>query len=153
MKETAKKIIILFVAATVFFTGMGVTIMEYCCSWCSEHSDFLSKSHSCCSIHGKENISFFDQCSNSSEDPSFIHLPSSVDNDPHCKASRLSIDIDAFIFKPILSSIFVWVNENTILKHNTPSFSVDNRQEWGRLGPPILYSPRAYLSFIRILII
>lgn len=139
----------LFMAATIFFVGAGVTIVNLCCSGCtdtvlsiassgdernSHHMESAPKADSCCSSKGME----------SSECPS--HSENS------CSIERISIDIYNAIYKPDLSGLLVW--SATPLHYGfTFLSSVAENHIQPDVKEHIPIPPRDYLSLIRILII
>ena len=153
--KSVQRIILLIVAVTVFFTGAGVTIINYCCTSCSGQTLFMAEKHQCCSASD-----------HSHQDGSCRTLPSAAKteanacesstyaNDTHCTASRLSIDIDASSFRPQISIPFVWVSDAIVPILDV--FVADSRHAGELLAcfsPPPDITPREYLSFIQVLII
>ncbi len=155
MKRFAQNFILIIAAATVFFTGAGVTIINYCCNSCSEQTLFMTEQHTCCSLEHQKAEQKGDCCSmhkdvshnESCEDTSFTQ-------DISCTTSRLSIDIDASSFRPIVSVPFVWISD---VSPTIPlSILTDNSlytQDNSIFESPPDIPPREYLSLIRVLII
>ncbi|MDU1889821.1 MAG: hypothetical protein E6767_03960 [Dysgonomonas sp.] len=148
MKRLAQNIILIIAAVTVFFTGTGVTIMNFCCSNCAEQTFFMTQAHTCC-LEAAENKSC---CSSHQEATDYSdHC---YKNDSHCKASRLSVDIDSSTSRPHVITPFVWVADAAwILPINILPSRVDSAVDTIQFESPPKILPREYLSLIRVLII
>lgn len=156
MKRFAQNFILIIAAVTVFFTGAGVTIINYCCNSCSEQTLFMTEQHTCCSLEHQKTEQESDCCSmhkDVSHDES-CESDTSFTQDVSCTTSRLSIDIDASSFRPIVTVPFVWISgvsptiPLSILTDNSVYIEGDSIFE----SPPDI-PPREYLSLIRVLII
>lgn len=152
--KSVQRIILLIVAVTVFFTGAGVTIINYCCTSCSGQTLFMTEKHQCCSAseHSHNGGSC---CALPSEEINANACEGmAYANDTHCTTSRLSIDIDASSFRPQISIPFVWVSDAIVPVLDV--FVVDSGRAGDLLAcfsPPPDITPREYLSFIQVLII
>ncbi|MFT3993768.1 MAG: hypothetical protein QM660_05640 [Dysgonomonas sp.] len=157
MKSRIYHIAILITAIAVFFTGTGVTVMNYCCSGCvSEFLSFNTQSCTCSAQHESETHMGGTCCSVSMEHEDMQHSDCNeniVATSNHCSSSRLSIDLDASMFRPHVATPFVWLStlgDNTsyllprIIEYADAEDYVDD--------PPTM-QPRSYLSLIRVLII
>lgn len=152
MKRFAKISVLLIIAVTVFFTGAGVTIINYCCSSCNEQTLFMTEKHACCakSVHLSETKS----CCSANNENTTANEGQAYRNDPHCTASRLSIDIDASSFRSQVYSPFVWVtNIPFCLTERFPSYNEINQLFFIRFKSPPDISPERYLSIIQTFII
>lgn len=148
-----QRIIIVIIAATVFLTGAGVTIINYCCTSCSGQTLFITTNHVCCneSQHSSEGESC---CSSEKKINNKICEGLQIGDLSHCTASRLSIDIDASSYRPQILVPFVWLSDTTI--YLLDNFTINNEPAinifaQSKAPPEIL--PREYLSFIQVLII
>jgi len=152
MKKFAQSIIILIAAVAVFFTGTGVTIVNYCCSGCTvEQTLVMTKAHTCCSQKAGEATETPSCCSTHTQLQTGDAYAFS--DGSHCKASRLSADIDGSVFRPHVSNPFIWISDiQPVAQVTTVSLteSIDNLTQ---LEPPPNILPREYLSLIRVLII
>lgn len=155
MKVKYHNILVLFLAAIVFFVGAGVTIVDLCCSKCVDnvmsmrlHPDDCSMAEmkietpSCCSLE--------DHSIDHSEDAA---LCASGHTGKCCEAKRVSIDLDRSVYLPNLLHTMVWTivpafisNFHLISDTNEPLIA-------GEARDPIPIPPRNYLSLIRVLII
>lgn len=161
MKQYIHKIILLIAAIAVFTTGMGVNLVKYCCADCQKEVIFML-GHDCNEIHhhyhnsccNHEDISSTINHDGHTHDLSSVSSNGCINNDSHCSISRISIDLDSFVFnKPQLVAPVVWLSEVPVLllKLIPQEILCSNRCE--HLEIPPSDPPRAYLSFIRILII
>lgn len=151
MKRKYRNILVLFLAAIVFFVGAGVTVVDLCCSKCvgqvmsmNIHMDDCMKaemkteSPSCCSQE------------NHSEDAS---LCVSGHTNKCCEAKRVSIDINHTVSQTSLLHLMVWtlvrsfICNSLLVSDNNESLLVAESRD------PIPIPPRNYLSLIRVLII
>lgn len=155
MKKFVQRFILLIAAATIFFTGAGVTIINYCCTDCSGQTLIMTEKHTCCAEGQHEVEPVKSCCSDPEENTNNDSCTNSTfSQDMHCTASRLSIDIDASSFRPHLSAPFVWISET--LSYISLSISSDNTiytDDYISFKSPPDIPPREYLSLIRILII
>lgn len=155
MKKLAYRIILLIAAVTVFFTGAGVTFVNYCCSGCTvEQTLVMTKVHSCCS---QKTVAEKKPSCCSSHTQVTDQTDSgecSLSGKGHCKASRLSADIDMSVFRPHVSSPFVWISDALpVLPVNMLSGQVETTDIYTRFESPPDIPPREYLTLIRVLII
>lgn len=148
-----QKIIIVIIAATVFLTGAGVTIINYCCTSCSGQTLFMTEKHVCCadSQHPHEGKSCCSPVKDISKDTceglAYTDLS-------HCTASRMSIDIDASSYRPQISIPFIWVSDAMIYSSDRYLFNDEAiTNESTHLEAPPESPPREYLSLIQVLII
>jgi hypothetical protein len=155
MKKFVQKFILLIAAATVFFTGAGVTIINYCCTSCSGQTLIMTEKHVCCAQEQHIAEPATNCCPVQTETAQNDPCGNSVfSQDMHCTASRLSMDIDASSFRPLISVPFVWISG--ILPYIPVSASSDNAtcaDGYTTFEPPPDIPPREYLSLISILII
>jgi len=153
MKKFAQISLLLIVAVTVFLTGAGVTIVNYCCTSCSGQTLFMTGIHTCCDKinYAEENQSC---CSHHETICDDTNNGFEYGKDTHCTASRLSIDIDASSFRPQVSIPFVWISDASF---TLPAILLPDDAEctndYIHFKTPPDISPREYLSFIRVLII
>lgn len=151
MEMKYRNILVLFLAAIVFFVGAGVTVVDLCCSRCIEQvmslnvhkgdcmkTEMKAEAPSCCSHY------------NHSEDAT---LGVSEHTDKCCEAKRVSIDINYTVKQANLLHSMVWTlvpsfisNFLLIADNNEPLLIAEARD-------PIPIPPRNYLSLIRVLII
>lgn len=155
MKKFAKTSVLLIIAVTIFFTGIGVTVINFCCPSCSEQTLVMAKQHTCCTQKGID--SSFDKkccCSVNAVVQKESCGEKSYTNGMHCSSSRLSIDIDASSFRPHVSNPFVWISDAQLYSIGaTQTVGIYYAEEnWHFKVPPNIL-PREYLSLIRILII
>lgn len=151
MKKLAQHIMLLVITVTVFLTGTGVTIVNFCCSNCAEQTLFITKVHSCCSESASGETK---SCCSNSDKNSEANTCCDHTKKDHCKASRLSVDTDSSSYRPLVYNPFIWVSEAAaflpahILPINIESTDSDIKFE----SPPKI-PPREYLSLIKVLII
>ncbi|MFV0420001.1 MAG: hypothetical protein ACK5KT_14875 [Dysgonomonas sp.] len=153
MKKFAKIFMLFFVSATVFLTGAGVTIINYCCTSCSGQTLFMTEKHVCCadSEHSHEAKSC---CSHAKEMSNDTCEGLAYKDLSHCTASRVSIDIDASSYRPQISIPFVWISD--VMIFSTERLTADNEiiaDTFTHLKAPPEIPPREYLSLIQVLII
>lgn len=147
MKKFALRTVLLITSVIVFLTGTGVTIVNYCCSGCTvEQTLVVTKAHSCCSSTDDKQYS----CCNHSETQERDGC--SVENGNHCKASRISTDIDASAYRPHIASPFVWISD-TPITHLVALDQFENSDIYIKFESPPKIPPRDYLSLIRVLVI
>jgi len=155
MKKFVQRFILLIAAATVFFTGAGVTIINYCCNSCSGQTLIMTEKHVCCS-QGQHDVEPVKSCCSTSEEKIYDEAceRSVFSQDTHCTASRVSMDIDASSFRPQVSAPFVWISE--VLSDISLCISSDKiiyTDDYLSFKSPPDIPPREYLSLISILII
>ncbi|WP_163269865.1 hypothetical protein [Dysgonomonas sp. 511] len=148
MEKLIKKSIILVIAAAVFFTGAGITIMHYCCSSMSYRAVTVIQQHTCCAHTGNN-------AANSCCDESQKACAHDSDGaHKHCTSTRLSIDIDAASFRPHIALPFVWVLDVLPVFTQLLNCDLDSHiQHQQKENAPPNIPPREYLSIIRVLII
>ncbi|WP_081852516.1 hypothetical protein [Prevotella sp. 10(H)] len=153
MKKFGQTLILLVAAVTVFLTGAGVTIVNYCCTSCSGQTLFMTGQHVCCA-ESFENEEVMSCCSSHEAVVNETSETVCYDQDSHCTASRLSIDIDASSFRPHVSVPFMWISDAsfTPTSYILPE-KIEYSDEYIRFESPPDILPREYLSFIRVLII
>ncbi|NDV94733.1 hypothetical protein D0T84_07345 [Dysgonomonas sp. 521] len=153
MKKFAQRFILLIAAATVFFTGAGVTIINYCCTSCSGQTLFMTEQHICC-VQENDDIKAGSCCSEKEMSHDACESDSNFTKDTHCTASRLSIDIDASSFRPHVAIPFVWISDAfPVLSASIIPVKTEYAGDYTSFRSPPGIPPREYLSFIRILII
>jgi hypothetical protein len=148
MKKFGQTLILLIAAATVFFTGAGVTIMNYCCTTCSGQTLFMTEQHVCCAqARQVEDVSGCCSVKATAHHNTFK-------SDTHCTASRLSIDIDASSFRPQVATPFIWISDASLaVTLSIFPEKVEYTDEYAQFESPPGIPPRDYLSLIRVLII
>ncbi|MDH6310802.1 hypothetical protein M2451_003582 [Dysgonomonas sp. PFB1-18] len=155
MKRFAQNIILVIAAATVFFTGAGVTIINYCCASCSGQTLIMAQQHTCCAISHEQHTDATAPCCAATEAESHDSCETTAfSGETHCQASRLSIDIDAASFRPHVATPVVWISDNSLilasaLLPDTTEFA----DHYSLFKSPPDIPPREYLSLIRVLII
>lgn len=148
-----QRIMLLIVAATVFLTGAGVTIINYCCTSCSGQTLFITTNHICCT-ESQPSHEGGSCCSSEKEVSNEMCEGLQIADLSHCTASRLSIDIDASSYRPQVSIPFVWISDAATYLQD--SFTINNEQinnTFDRSKAPPEIPPRKYLSLIQVLII
>lgn len=155
MKKFGQSIIILIIAVTVFLTGAGVTIIDYCCSSCGGQTLFMTEQHICCiEDHAVVESESMTCCSigKLSKDDACENM--SFTKDSHCTASRVSADIDVSSFRPHVVIPFVWVSAAFYASPTNALFQkLYNIDDFIDFKSPPDIPPREYLSLIRVLII
>lgn len=151
MKKYAQNLILLIAAVTVFFTGAGVTIVNYCCTSCSGQTLFMAEQHICYAEQQEtENINSC--CAEKSSHDTCDEY--AYTKDTHCTASRLSMDIDASSFRPQVAIPFVWISDVSVtMPLAILSEKTANSDDYTLFKSPPNILPREYLSLIRVLII
>jgi hypothetical protein len=153
MKKFAQRFILLIAAVTVFLTGAGVTIVNYCCTSCSGQTLFMTEQHICCA-QGHNEAKAGSCCSAKETSHDTCENDSNFTQDTHCTASRLSIDIDASSFRPHVATPFVWISDALpVLCASIIPVKVEYADDYTSFRSPPDSPPREYLSFISILII
>jgi len=153
MKKFAQKTVLLIAAIAVFMTGAGVTIVNYCCSTYSGQTLLVTQQHVCCG-HGHSDKETGSCCSHQGH---LLHVDEGEDGvstDPHCSATRLSMDIDASSFRPHLLTPFVWISDAHFIQHpcllqHDPEHTATTY--YTDSSPDI--PPREYLTLLTVLII
>ncbi|MDR1091156.1 MAG: hypothetical protein LBL79_08790 [Prevotella sp.] len=160
MKKLVNRIILLIAAVAVFFTGAGVTCMIYCCSGCeTEQMLVVTKAHSCClqkDVAGETHSC----CASHTHHTQPSGRNTDADgcatrfDEGHCRISRLSADIDLPVFRPQVSSPFVWISDvYPVLLSGVLSGQINDAGIYSQFESPPNIPPREYLSLIRVLII
>jgi len=155
MKRFAQNIILVIAAATVFLTGAGVTIINYCCTSCSGQTLIMAQQHTCCATSHEQNTDVTASCcATTGSEGHDLCETTAYSGETHCQASRLSIDIDAASFRPHVAIPFVWISDNSLtlasaLLPETAEFA----DHYSLFKSPPDIPPREYLSLIRVLII
>lgn len=156
MRKFAQNIILVIAAATIFLTGAGVTIINYCCTSCSGQTLIMAQQHACCVMdHEQHTNTATSCCATTGSDSHDACETSTLSGETHCQASRLSIDIDAASFRPHVATPFIWISDNSLtltsalLPDNTAEFA----DHYSLFKSPPDIPPREYLSLIRVLII
>ncbi|MBB4037098.1 hypothetical protein GGR21_003013 [Dysgonomonas hofstadii] len=151
MKRFAQRILLLVAAATVFITGMGVTIVNCQCIACDKQPIFMSTQQLCCSSTAQA-----EQTKACCASQGSCHTTGQTEysKDKHCAISRVAIDIDASSFRPHVSTPFVWISDALFVQPISvlPDI-VEHDDEYIYYKTPPDTPPREYLSFIRVLII
>lgn len=152
MKKSAQRVILLIAAVAMFFTGAGVTIVNYCCTSCSGQTLFMTEQHICCAEEHHETED--ESCCSTKETPRDTCKSDAYTVDNHCTATRLSIDIDASSFKPHVAIPFVWISDATFaIAASILSARTERADDYSSFKSPPDIPPREYLSLIRVLII
>ena len=154
MKKSGHIIILLILAAVVFYTGTGVTIMKYCCPDCEPSYAIVGQKHTC---HNQDESS--DTCAMP------VSCPNCGDAEPDrnmssykvkgggCASTRVSVDLDSQHYRPQMQIPVVWLsimNSSSLWGKEEPAKAAEfvSYPE----SPPTIV-PRSYLSLIRVLII
>ena len=155
MKKFGHMIIVMILASVVFYTGTGVTIMNYCCSNCEDSHDIFAghdHKHHQMPVENEQNT-------NSSSCPHCLKIESDFcdlsynESDMNCTASRISLDIDSYQYRAQLSVPFVWLQDiSEISLQLTQDMSKSVNLFSDKESPPGII-PRTYLSRISVLII
>ncbi len=156
MKKFGQTIIILIIAVTVFLTGAGVTVIDYCCSSCGGQTLFMTEQHICCIEDQNTEAAQMASCCSMEKVSSKGDASenSSSTKDSHCTASRVSVDIDASSFRPHVVIPFIWVSDVPyVALVNTLFQRADSIDDFIDFRSPPDIPPREYLSLIRVLII
>lgn len=155
MKKITQHIVLLIAAIAVFFTGTGVTIINYCCSHCeAEQTLIMASVPDCCSQ--KKVVIEQTCCSdhNSSNNHKSDSDGCNVSNKEHCKATRLSSDIDIATARQHLQIPYVWISDlYSSLPTSIVLSKIEVADKLAELESPPDIPPREYLSLIRVLII
>ncbi|MBD8387989.1 hypothetical protein [Dysgonomonas sp. BGC7] len=155
MKKFAQILILVILSVTVFFTGAGVTIINYCCSSCSEQTLFVTQHHVCCLQDSSTNDedSCCDESYKETVNKSCEH-GQSYEKIDHCTASRLAIDIDSASFRPHVIAPFFWISDVQLIQSILLlSNKIEVSDNYALFDRPPEIPPREYLSMIRVLII
>lgn len=152
MNKKVNHIVILFLAAIIFFVGAGVTIVNLCCSKCTDNLLTMSESAGDCMKHSDMMKMSGDCCAEKAHTENTSCDTHHADKSDCCKKERLSIDLNNTIYKHSLSDAMVWVI--VALSNNSSLFlsTCDNYVQ-PDVVEQITIPPRDYLSLIRILII
>lgn len=152
MKKEVKHIVILFLAATIFFVGAGVTIVDLCCSRCADSFMSMSESADDCMQHSDMMRMSDDCCAQKAHPKSTACDTHHSDKSDCCKKERLSIDLNNTIYKHSLSDAMVW---SLVALSNNSSLFLSSCDKYIQpdVVEQITIPPRDYLSLIRILII
>lgn len=149
MRQVVKTLFLLAIAAAVFYTGAGVTIMNYCCNKCSEQTLFAME-HKCDAE--RHHVQTSDDCCSSPKSACNDHTTSD-EKTKHCSASRLSIDLDSSMSRPHVATPFLWLSDASLFSVQLlPSHTIEDDNE-DYIEMPPTSPPRSYLSLIRVLII
>lgn len=155
MKRIGHTIILLLLAAVVFYTGTGVTVMKYCCSNCKASYSILGQKHTC--MHPEEanesglKTGSCPMCSGVVADEN--NVLSYTSKSIGCEAARISVDLDLHQFRAYISVPFVWLSdiEESSFGYNNESVRFSDLLAYSEPPPNII--PRTYLSMIQVLII
>lgn len=146
MIKKIRNIILSVLAAIIFLTGTGVTVMDYCCSSCGGQTLFIT-THTCHCGAVLADVHEQAYCHTADDNKNGISCSNG------CASSRLSIDIDSSYVKPNIVIPFIWLSEFSSPLSQTQNDSIIGSFEYENfINPPPLI-PRAYLSLIQILII
>lgn len=154
MKRFAHILILVTLSVTVFLTGAGVTIINYCCSSCSEQTLFVTQHHVCCLQDPSSNDE--DSCCESGKETvnKSCEHEQSYEKTDHCTASRLAIDIDSASFRPHVITPFFWISDVQLIQSiSLLSNKIEVFDNYTLFDRPPEIPPRQYLSMIRVLII
>lgn len=129
MEVKYRNILVLSLATIMFFVGVGVTVVDLCCSGCSQ----------------EENISM--------NHPDGTPLCMNAHLSKCCEIKRISIDLDHSVYHPNLLYSMAWtmipafVFDHLLISDNKGLLVREEAQD------PVPIPPRNYLSLIRVLII
>lgn len=151
MEMKYRNILVLFLAAIVFFVGAGVTVVDLCCSRCIDQVMSMNiHKDDCLKTEMKAQVPSCCSQSDHSEDAS---LCVSGHTDKCCEAKRVSIDINYTVKQANLLHSMVWtlvpsfISNFLLIADNNEHLLVAESRD------PIPIPPRNYLSLIRVLII
>lgn len=153
MKKFVHSLLLLAIAVAVFLTGAGVTIVNYCCSTCSEQTLLMTSGHTCCLMGQSNENDGHSCCSSANKEEGCESHSATHGEEEHCSASRLSFDLDSSMFRPHVATPFVWISDASLFLSSlltTDTFDTDYKEY---IDTPPKLPPREYLSFIRVLII
>lgn len=156
MKMKYRNILVLFLAAIVFFVGAGVTVVDLCCSRCIDQvmsmqlhtedcsmTEMKTESPSCCSQKDHDMQHSTDAAS----------CVSNGHADKCCEAKRVSMDLDRSVYQPNLLQSMVWTMVPAFISNYLLVSDNNELLVVGEARDPIPIPPRNYLSLIRVLII
>ncbi len=154
MKKFVQILTMSILAVTVFLTGTGVTVIDFCCDSCGGQTLFITEHHTCCeqaSLRHEENVSC---CAIADKDTATDCDKLAYAQDSHCAPSRVSADIDASSFRPHVSTPVVWITDAFFVMQGSILFqTIEAADNFIHFKSPPDIPPRDYLSLIRILII
>jgi len=153
-RKAINNLLIIVLSAVIFITGAGVTITDYCCSDCRMELFFMS-GKDCCSIHNHSTQEYKSICCDlhkDLEDTSCNEMVKGLSTH-HCSTSRISVDIDSSVSRPLLTTPFFWISDNPLIHRCTIACVEACPSICEHMEIPITATPRTYLSFIRVLII
>ncbi len=154
MKKLGNTIILLIMATVVFYTGTGVTIMQYCCVNCESSYGILGQRHNC---HTESDVSentleyTCPNCSSTAEE--HINDFSFDAKKSGCTSLRVSIDLDSHQNRPHISIPFVWLPDFEDMYVSVNKFEENVLDLFVESNPPPYTIPRSYLSMLQVLII
>lgn len=150
MKKIVQSVTLCMLALTIFLTGMGVTIVDYCCSSCGGQTLIMVENHKCCD--NNKNHSEKSCCSAKHENHKIADNVLTIKKISHCEVSRLSIDTDATSFRPHIGTELIWINDIDIpfLLFDTYNINIPVYVDYE--SPPDI-PPKDYLTLHSTLII
>lgn len=147
MKNFIQHIILLFLAATISYSGAGVNIYSYCCSDCSMYGADVILANKCCETHHHHDHDAVP------DDNEVCH--DHAQDESCCSLENLSFDWSQVLASNIFIQAPVFVAGVDYLLSLTPismaSFYSDIKPH--SVEDPPFYEPRSYLAFIRVLLI
>jgi DNA-directed RNA polymerase subunit RPC12/RpoP len=154
MKKLGNTIILLVMAAVVFYTGTGVTIMQYCCVNCETSYSILGQRHNCHPVSDiSENTPEYTCPNCSSHVEEHVNDFSFDAKKGGCSSLRVSIDLDSHQNRPHISIPFVWLIDFEDIYVPVNKVENDILDLFVESNPPPFAIPRSYLSMIQVLII
>lgn len=155
MKQQYNKILILFLSATIFFVGAGVTIVDLCCSNClgditaiNNHKDMA------CSDDGVTDVETDHSCCTRDEtNKRGANFADSAHTDKCCRAERLSADLDSRRHLPHINQVLDSLIFYCYYVLPDQVSNIDRDILLTGYTDIIPIPPRDYLSLIRVLII
>lgn len=156
MKKFTQSIVMLIAAIAVFFTGAGVTIINYCCSNCeAEQTLIMASAHDCCSQKeiAVEHASCCSAHTSTTEENTGSNT-CNISNSEHCKVTRLSSDIEVTSARQHLYVPYIWISDlSPSLSTTIVSNKIEDANKLTEFESPPEIPPREYLSLISVLII
>lgn len=157
MKQLLRRIILFIAAISVFTTGMGVNLVQYCCSNCKSEANIFQQ-HSCADIVAENDLDVEEESFCCGKKATQSKALSCVQDEiaekcMKCSVTRLSIDLDSSISKPNVSVQAVWLSTLPVSVTTLLQDKKEDLLQFLTNSDPPKISPREYLALIRILII
>ncbi|WP_110309329.1 hypothetical protein [Dysgonomonas alginatilytica] len=146
-----RNILVLFLAAIVFFVGAGVTVVDLCCSGCIDKVMSMQLHAEACSMTEMKSES--PSCCSQEDHSEDVSLCVSSHAEKCCEAKRVSMDLDRSVYQPNLLQSMVWTMVSAFISGYLPASDNNESLVVGEARDPVPIPPRNYLSMIRVLII